>query len=57
MRIADPMFALVYASAATTPFDDAALKTLAEKAGDKNRRLQITGYLNYTDVAQETLVL
>ena len=41
------MFALVYASAATTPFDDAALQTLAEKAGDKNRRLQITGYLNY----------
>jgi len=42
------MFALVYVSAATAPFDDAALQTLAEKASEKNRRLQITGYLNYS---------
>jgi len=41
------MFALVYVSHAVTPFDDAALKTLAEKASEKNGRLQVTGYLNF----------
>lgn len=41
------MLALVYVSTATTPFDEAALKSLEEKAGEKNRRLQVTGYLNY----------
>lgn len=41
------MFALVYVSQAVASFDDAALQTLADKASDKNSRLQITGYLNF----------
>jgi di/tripeptidase len=41
------MFALVYVSQSTVAFDDAALETLAQKASEKNGRLQITGYLNF----------
>jgi hypothetical protein len=41
------MFALVYTSAATAPFDESALVELARLASAKNRRLEITGYLTY----------
>lgn len=41
------MFALVYTSVATAPFDESALVELARLASTKNRRLEITGYLTY----------
>jgi hypothetical protein len=41
------MFALVYTSVATAPFDESALAELARLASAKNRRLEITGYLTY----------
>lgn len=39
------MFALVYVSRATLPFDAASLRELAERAAAKNERLAVTGYL------------
>lgn len=41
------LFGLAYVSRATQPFDDAALVALADHAAEKNRRLLVTGYLNY----------
>jgi hypothetical protein len=41
------MFALTYISEAEQRFDEPALAELAAKAGEKNARLAITGYLNY----------
>ncbi len=45
------MFALVYSSQSAAPFDETALLTLADHAAEKNRRLAITGYLNYRNGA------
>jgi hypothetical protein len=42
------MFALAYASRATTEFREADLVELARLAAEKNRRLDICGYLNYS---------
>ncbi|HMO84960.1 MAG TPA: BLUF domain-containing protein, partial [Lacipirellulaceae bacterium] len=41
------MFALVYASRESQPFDHAQLVELSRRADQKNKRLRITGYLNY----------
>lgn len=42
------MFALVYVSRAAASFDDGALRKLADQSSEKNSRLQITGYLNFS---------
>jgi hypothetical protein len=43
------MFALAYASRACAPFQEAELTELAQFASEKNRRLDVTGYLNFCD--------
>ena len=43
------LVALAYASHANVNFDDEALTQLAERASEKNDRLDITGYLCYLD--------
>lgn len=42
-----PMFALAYISRAKQPFDEPELIGLARQAAEKNRRLAVTGYLNF----------
>nr|WKN35170.1 BLUF domain-containing protein [Tunicatimonas sp. TK19036] len=43
------MFALTYYSKAISAFDDERLYKLSAKARDKNRKLQVTGFLQYKD--------
>lgn len=43
------MFHIVYASSATEPFSESALKTLLEKARLRNQTLGLTGMLLYKD--------
>jgi hypothetical protein len=42
------MFALVYASTGNQTFDEEALNLLSKQAAEKNRRLDVTGYLNFS---------